>query len=322
VPLASFAATSVWPMFLSRPCIALLVAPVTWLANGCFLGGDYFTEQESPAASSLNPSSEEFVGPTQDDASSATLSTSATSDPERPANWSDVQSQESSRSATSADETSSGEGRVPTTDPSHQSSAPESSSLTVSGPPTSDTLVPTSDTAPPTSEGERTEVTSGLNSSETAAFTDDEASCGGLGCQEPCAPDEHTGPGGRCYWFSAAPVSWDVARSTCTTRGTGWTLVTLRTEAEDDFVAGRLNSDTWIGAEYRAGSWRWVNDTATFPKNNPSPATSAGYANWGTNEPSGSRGENCARYHSYNDRWRWGDTECDEGRFGVACQGP
>lgn len=298
----------------------LLVAPLTWLATGCFLGGDYFTEQESPAASSSNSSSEEFVGPTQDDASSAAI-TSTTSDPERSANSADLQSQESSRPTTSAAESSSAEGRGPRTEPSHQSSDPDSSSPTVWSS-TNDTLAPTSDTAAPTSVDERSEATSGLNSSDTAAFTEDGASCDGLGCQEPCATDEHAGPGGRCYWFSATPVSWDVARSTCTTRGTGWTLVTLRTEAEDDFVAARINVDTWIGAEYNSGSWRWVNDTATFPENNPSPATSGGYANWGTNEPSGSRGENCARYHSYNDRWRWGDTECDEGRFGVACQGP
>lgn len=300
-------------MFLRRSRTTLVVAPVTWLATGCFLGGDYFTEQAAAEVSAASTSSEESALPTEESSSSSAFTVTSTppTEPTPPGSSVDVQSTENPGLSTSGEQTLGTESQDVTSGLSHN--GPDSGSR----PPS--TSAAASDT---TSEGTQVELTSGMNSSDTSSFTADSDPCDRFGCPEPCAPGEQSGPGGRCYWFSAAPVSWDVARSTCAARGSGWTLVTIHTEAEDDFVASHINGDTWIGAEYSAGTWRWMNDTSPFPKTNSVPGDGGDYANWGTNEPSGSRGENCVRYHSYNDRWRWGDTECDEGRFGVACEGP
>ncbi len=283
------------PMFSRRIHLLLKVMPATWLVNACFLGGDYFTERDhAPSETAVS----EDTTATSDPSSMATASSRSVVPP-------------SPSSLTSAPaETQSGE--IPS-DTSITDGARDGGFSNNEGVTDSSSSEVNTTTTP--------ETNSSATSSVDGGNTDESSEpCYGFRCEEECNPDEEAGPDGGCFWFSRTQMTWMSAQTTCANRGQGWSVVTLHTPAEDAFVEEHIDTDTWIGAQYSGGSWRWVDDNTAFPANNAAGGDHA-HANWGTNEPSGSKGENCARYHSYDSVWRWGDSKCNE-QFAVACRGP
>jgi hypothetical protein len=80
-------------------------------------------------------------------------------------------------------------------------------------------------------------------------------------------------------------------------------LAAIGTSGENDFVEDNISSDHWIGLSDPSLSspWVWVSTSAPI---------SAGYENWGTNEPNApTRVPNCGELTTNNGRWN--DTTCD-----------
>lgn len=72
--------------------------------------------------------------------------------------------------------------------------------------------------------------------------------------------------GGHCYHLEAyADATWPGARAACQARGSGWELVSVADQAENDFVQSLLlEDDAWIGLTEGNGvgstdNWRWSN---------------------------------------------------------------
>jgi hypothetical protein len=107
-------------------------------------------------------------------------------------------------------------------------------------------------------------------------------------------------------------------------RAPGWTLLTVRDEAEDEFIREHLTGETWIGASDRGHNnrWSWLEDNSDFWSGDESgmPLDDA-YTNWAQGEPSASPGEDCARYQGSFGDWSWADCKCNE-LYITACYGP
>jgi hypothetical protein len=104
-------------------------------------------------------------------------------------------------------------------------------------------------------------------------------------------------------------------------------LATIHSQADHDFVTGLLSADTWIGASdanRQEGIWFWEDSDMPFWHGDDTggPIEDAFYI-WGTGEPSGSTGEDCARYRraSTTSDWKWSDSECTE-LYAAVCQSP
>jgi PGF-pre-PGF domain-containing protein len=120
-------------------------------------------------------------------------------------------------------------------------------------------------------------------------------------------PSENTG---HYYQFiSNGTIDWDVAQTKSTEFeyfGLQGYLVTVTSQTENDFVAGKLQGQGWMGASDRAseGTWKWVTGPEagdTFPPTN-SPDQS--YDNWNDGEPNDSGGEDRAHFR---DDATWND---------------
>jgi hypothetical protein len=75
---------------------------------------------------------------------------------------------------------------------------------------------------------------------------------------------------GRCYAELTGGDSWTVSRTNCRDRGPGWDLVSIGSQAENDFVTSMVSgSQTWIGANDSdaEGTWVWSNGEATTYEN-------------------------------------------------------
>lgn len=276
---------------LSTPSRSLLTAIVAGqVATGCFLSGDYKVEERTVHATAPNP--------TEDIASSDdALPSGATSPWPGPSNAvpSDL---------SSADETSASTEAT--------SSAAEASTSATSA---------TTD-APDALTGESESTDGDTRGPGDSGATSDP--CSSEECSPPCAQDEVLGPRGRCYWFNAGEGSWKDAETTCSSRGQGWVPVAIHDEDEDEFVSSHVDSgaQTWLGARYTRGAWRWLDDDTAF-WNGPGKigAIRGVFVKWGTNEPSGAPNETCARIQSFNSQMRWGDNDCNNSRQ-IACQSP
>ncbi len=140
-----------------------------------------------------------------------------------------------------------------------------------------------------------------------------------------CGANEKLGPNGSCYHLGTDPVDWATARTTCQSRGLGWDLATVRSQAEHEFVMDLLEVETAIGATDADvnGTWRWVTDTSHFWTGDDSGAAiNSSFAAWESGEPSAGPGEACARYRQTDSgQWRWADYVCSNAQA-YLCEGP
>jgi hypothetical protein len=98
---------------------------------------------------------------------------------------------------------------------------------------------------------------------------------------------------GRYYKVFVENVSWDEARNECARMG--GRLAVVRSQADNDFLAGLSRSHVWLGATDagRKGTWRWVDGTALS------------YSNWEAGEPNDADGwEDCLMMTKYG---KWND---------------
>jgi len=282
----------------SIPSRSLLTAIVAGqVATGCFLSGDYKVEEKTVHATL--PQSTEDVTSSDGFASDVTP---PRSDP----------SYSASNVATDDDPA-----------PTEAASSSPDASTSASSDKSTDAL----DLL--TSEGNTSQLETGdgdtRGSGDSSSGSDSTLDpCSGRDCSSPCAHDEVLGPQGRCYWFNAGQGNWNAARTTCESRGQGWVPIAIHNEEEDDFVSSHLNREgqTWLGARFTLGAWRWLDDDTAF-WNGPGKigAIRGVFVKWGTNEPSGAPGETCSRVQSFNGQMRWGDNDCNGNRL-IACQSP
>jgi hypothetical protein len=108
--------------------------------------------------------------------------------------------------------------------------------------------------------------------------------------------------------FSAPGITWEAARTAALNLGPGWDLVSIGSQAENDFVVGLLppqpshRAHYWIGATDRVveGAWQWVDGTPFA------------YTNWWNGEPNDIGGEDELAY-DFRDQsfggpaWAWND---------------
>jgi hypothetical protein len=136
-----------------------------------------------------------------------------------------------------------------------------------------------------------------------------------------CALDESTGPSGRCYIVVAPALAWDVARTSCQSRGAGWELASIRSEADSSFVRWLIVEEVWVGGSDATteGTWTWVNDGLAFWQGDAAgqPLNGA-FVNWFNDEPNGDDTSDCLRLLIDA---TWADLECAETRPFV-CEGP
>lgn len=154
------------------------------------------------------------------------------------------------------------------------------------------------------------------------------ASAAGFGrpgaCALACANDEQQGPSGRCYWFGPEALNFDAAQAACGAHAQGWQLVSVRSEPEDALIRAQLTTDSWIGASdaATANAWFWLDDGTEFWRGaSNGRAVGGAYTNWGADEPSGSRGANCALYRDVSGDWSWAAADCRE-KHPPVCAGP
>jgi len=139
-----------------------------------------------------------------------------------------------------------------------------------------------------------------------------------------CAAAQSVGPNAHCFAVLAAPQAWDAARASCQALGQGWDLASIRSAEVDQFVAGLITTEAWIGASDSAleGTWSWVNDGLSFWRGNAPDGGPLGgaYAHWNSNEPNGGTNSNCARIVPAVGN-SWADLECGM-PVGALCEGP
>jgi hypothetical protein len=139
-----------------------------------------------------------------------------------------------------------------------------------------------------------------------------------------CATGQSLGPNARCFVLQSALLSWSDARTSCRALGQGWDLASIRSAEVDQFLAGLLTTEAWIGATDAAleSTWTWVDDGSAFWTGNSPDGTAVGgaYANWNSTEPNGGVNTNCARIVPAVGN-TWADLECGS-LLGALCQGP
>lgn len=126
---------------------------------------------------------------------------------------------------------------------------------------------------------------------------------------------------GHLYKFISGSINAINARTSASNQtaygATGY-LATITSQAENDFVAARLQGDGWIGGsdEETEGVWKWVTgpEAGTIFWNGASggSAPSGQYANWSSGEPNdwlnGNPGEDCIQF--YITSTKWNDLNC------------
>jgi hypothetical protein len=144
------------------------------------------------------------------------------------------------------------------------------------------------------------------------------------GSLEACGVSGSVGPNARCFAVLQALQSWDDARASCRALGQGWDLASIRSAEVDEFVAGLITAEAWIGASDSAleKTWIWANDGLAFWRGNAPDGGALGgaYANWNSTEPNGGNNTNCARIVPAVGA-TWADLEC-EILVGALCEGP
>ena len=105
-------------------------------------------------------------------------------------------------------------------------------------------------------------------------------------------------------------ITWTSAMAAAAARTyagmTGY-LATITSQPENDFIAGRLTSNGWIGANDVGveGEWRWVTGPEAGTQfSSGANAFASAYRNWATGEPNNSAGsENYAQMRADTGKW-------------------
>jgi Lectin C-type domain len=151
--------------------------------------------------------------------------------------------------------------------------------------------------------------------------------CPAWGCPLTECPEraDVLSPYGVCY-FTSENARWAEARNACANRGTGWKLLTIRSEEEHQFASNELLvGATWLGAsdEQTPDQWTWLGDESPFfiGVAEQGAAQGGAFVRWSEGEPSNLvPDEQCARYEQGRDGlWLWGDFTCTR-VFRVICE--
>ncbi|XP_035693523.1 C-type lectin domain family 10 member A-like isoform X2 [Branchiostoma floridae] len=106
-----------------------------------------------------------------------------------------------------------------------------------------------------------------------------------------------------CYRFSTDQKPYSEARAIC--HGDGGHLATVKNNETHDFLTNHVRATTrdhtWIGLSDQVTEGLWVWDDGT---------SLVGDGIWGTGEPNGSTGENCAQIYPGHHNYRWNDSTC------------
>ena len=110
----------------------------------------------------------------------------------------------------------------------------------------------------------------------------------------------------HCYKFIQTKKTWSGAKTYCV--GQGGYLVTVYSQAENDFVDNFVNSNVWMGGSDIAseGTWIWEDGKAW-----------GSYQNFASDEPNNGAGggEDCLEM--WKDNGRWNDAPCVNGKSSV-----
>ena len=126
---------------------------------------------------------------------------------------------------------------------------------------------------------------------------------------------------GHLYKFITGSINALNARTQAATQsayGVSGYLATITSQAENDFVAARLQGDGWVGGsdEGVEGQWRWVTGpeagTLFWTGASGGSVAPGQYANWSPSEPNdwlnGTPGEDCIQF--YISTTKWNDLNC------------
>lgn len=108
-----------------------------------------------------------------------------------------------------------------------------------------------------------------------------------------------------CYQVSDTKVSWEEAKTICNDQNAD--LVSITSESEQNYLAGRITQNTWIGLSD-------MNETRTFTWEDCSDVT---YTNWSEGEPNNfkfgfegfGKSEDCVEMRK-EDGYEWNDKYC------------
>lgn len=128
--------------------------------------------------------------------------------------------------------------------------------------------------------------------------------------------------GSRCYALSASAVTQSASNTACQQRGAGWSLATIESAAENQFVAGLAGTiEAWLGGGDGSseGTWVWSATGARFWTGGATGAPVSGvYANFMSGEPNGGDTHDCMRIVSGG---AWRDNSCSAS-YRAVCEGP
>merc|ERR1719500_1052442 len=101
--------------------------------------------------------------------------------------------------------------------------------------------------------------------------------------------------GSHCYRLFEDELEWQDAEKHC--RSVGGTLVSIHSQAEDNFIGGLSSERIWLGGNdiTSEGAWTWSDGSAW------------NYNNWNSGEPNDAGGEDCAEKTSTT---TWNDIPC------------
>jgi hypothetical protein len=115
---------------------------------------------------------------------------------------------------------------------------------------------------------------------------------------DPLCGAAHDWSNDHRYWACPAPIGWSAAAAYCGALG-GY-LASATTAAENDFVAGLLDSPLWLGASDADGEWAWAADEPWD------------FDAWGDGQPSGADGADCLTLDPVDASWS--DSPCGAAR--------
>ena len=108
----------------------------------------------------------------------------------------------------------------------------------------------------------------------------------------------------RYFWSKqkGLQMTWADAKKWCEQENSH--LVKIETKEENDYLIGKFNKYSWIGANdlVKEGAFQWVDGSLVT------------FSAWGEKEPNGGTAENCVQFHDVHNNL-WNDGKCDLKNF-------